>query len=78
MAKQEIEVLEPQHGFWECAVVISQEDEESGKVKKVKEVHLIDAVSVTDCEIKCAQEMEGTMYEWKIESIKQSKIQYVY
>ena len=71
------EVLEPQYGFWECVVVVEQEDD-NGKIKKVKEVHLIDATCVTDVEVKCAEEMKGTMWDWKIESVKKSKISLVY
>lgn len=76
--KVEVDVLEPQYGFYEVTVEIETEDSETGKVKKVKEVHLIDAANVTDVETKVAEEMNGTMWEWKISSVKQSKINYVY
>lgn len=75
---EENEVMEPQYGFWETVVEVSQEDSETGKVKKVKEVHLIDGVSVTDIEKKVAEEMKGTMWDWKIVSCKQSRIGMVY
>jgi len=72
-----VEVIEPQHGFWEACVVVESEDE-NGRVKKVKEMHLVDAVNLQDCEKKIAEEMKGTMWEWKVQSCKQSKIQFVY
>lgn len=79
MSEQEqFEVLEPQYGFWEATIVINTEDSESGKPKKTKEVHLVDAISVSDVESKIAKEMDGTLWEWKIESIKQSKLNCVY
>lgn len=76
--KVEVEVLEPQYGFFEVQVEIATEDSETGKVKKVKEIHLVDGINPTDCEKKVCQEMNGTMWEWKIVSIKVSKIQFVY
>ena len=71
------EVLEPQYGFFEVTIVTEQEDD-NGKVKKVKEVHLVDAVNVTDVEKKVADEMKGTMWDWKIAQVRQSKISLCY
>lgn len=76
--KTEIEVLEPQHGFYQVVVEVAVEDSETGKVKKTKEFHLVDGTTATDVECKVAQEMQGTMWEWKITSMTVSKIQYVY
>ena len=74
---EENEVLEPQYGFWLVEIVSEQEDE-NGKVKKVKEVHLVDGVNVGDVEKKVADEMKGTMWDWKISQVRQSKISLVY
>lgn len=71
------EVLEAQYGFWLVEIVSEQEDE-NGKVKKVKEVHLVDGVNVGDVEKKVADEMKGTMWDWKISQVRQSKISLVY
>lgn len=76
--KTEVEVLEPQYGFFLCTVEIATEDAETGKVKKVKEVHLVDAINVSDAHEKIAQEMAGTMWEWKVVSANASRIQMVY
>jgi len=76
--KKEIEVIEPQYGFWEVCVEIATEDSETGKIKKVKEIHLVDDITAGSVEKKVSQEMEGTMWEWKIVSVKQSKINCVY
>ena len=76
--KNDVEVLEPQYGFYQVVIEIAQEDEESGKVKKVKEVHLVDGINPTDVEQKVGKEMEGTMWEWKIIQMATSKIICVY
>jgi hypothetical protein len=75
---EEIKKFTPEHRFYIVDIVVNTEDMESGKVKKVKEVHLVDAVSPTDVETKVAEEMSGTMWEWSIESMKTSKISVVY
>ena len=75
---EENEVMEPQYGFWETVVEVSQEDSETGKVKKVKEVHLIDAQDPTQVQEKCMEEMKGTMWDWRIVSTKQSKVNLIY
>ena len=75
---EENEVMEPQHGFWETLVEVSQEDPETGKVKKVKEVHLIDGSDPTDVQKKCMDAMKGTMWDWSIQSCKKSKVNLIY
>lgn len=72
------EVMEPQYGFYQVVIEVATEDSETGKVKKVKEVHLVDAVNPTDAEKKVSEEMKGTMWEWKITAMQVSKIQLVY
>ena len=75
---EENEVMEPQHGFWETVVEVCQEDPETGKVKKVKEVHLIDGVDPTAVQQKCMDAMKGTMWDWSIVSCKKSKVNLIY
>ena len=75
---EENEVLEPQYGFWEVQIEVSQEDSETGKVKKVKEVHLCDARDPQECQQKVLEEMKGTMWDWSIQSCKKSKVNLVY
>lgn len=66
------------NGFYQVVVVVNTEDMETGKAKKVKEIHLVDAVSPTEVETKVTKEMEGTMWEWEIISMTKSKINVVY
>ena len=74
---EENEVMEPQYGFWLVEITSEQEDE-SGKVKKVKEVHLIDGVDPTAVQQKCMDAMKGTMWDWSIVSCKKSKVNLIY
>ena len=75
---ENIKKMNPAHAFYQVAVVVEMEDPETGKVKKIKEMHLVDGVSPTEVETKVAKEMEGTMWEWEIVAMTKSKIQVVY
>lgn len=72
------EVLEAQYGFWEVQIEVEQEDSETGKVKKVKEVHLVDARDPQEVQTKVLEEMKTTMWDWSITSCKKSKVNLVY
>lgn len=72
-----LNIREPEHRFYQVTVDV-EVDNEKGGTKTLKEIHLVDAVSPTDVELKVSQMMEGTMYEWKISSMSISKICYVY
>lgn len=78
MENTEIKQVKPNNAFYQVAVVVEMEDPETGKVKKLKEMHLVDGASPTDVETKVAKEMEGTMWEWEIVAMTKSKIQIVY
>lgn len=78
---EDLNILEPQFGFWTVTVTIEKEVEGPKgdvKVKKVKELHLVDGVSLKDVEVKVADAMKGTMEEWKITKCVQAGINYVY
>ena len=72
------EVLEPQYGFWEVQIEVEQEDSETGKVKKVKETHLVDARDPQEVQSKVLEEMKGTMWDWSISLCRKSKVNLVY
>lgn len=78
MSEETTNKFQPNHGFFQVTIVVNAEDPESGKEKKQKEIHLVDAVSPSDVETKVAKEMEGTMWEWEITEMKRSKIQIIY
>jgi hypothetical protein len=49
-------------------------DEESGKIKKIREEKLVKGYSVTDVEAKVTKKYEGFSQEWRITSVSESKI----
>ena len=65
-------ILRPKFGLWAVKIVIETEDEK-GRIKKVTEEHLYDAVNPTDAEKQATAEMDGTIYEWSIKSITKTK-----
>lgn len=44
------------------------------KDKKVKESYLVNAVSVTDAEAKVIDEFKGTVFDFEVTSVTESKI----
>lgn len=80
MSEQDkIIVKEPKVGnkFFQVTVQIDSENDK-GKIKKIKEVHLVEGVNPTEVESKVAKEMEGTIFDWEIAKIEISKIISVY
>lgn len=69
--------MEAVNRFYAVTVVVETEDEK-GKIKKVRETHLVDAKDPTDVQKKVMDMMSGTMFDWDIASIKVSKISTVY
>jgi len=49
-------------------------DENTGKIKKIKEEKLVKGFSVTDVEAKVTNRFEGFSNEWRITSVSESKI----
>lgn len=49
---------------------------EKGKQTKTKELYLVDAVSVTDAEVKVTKmfEDEGSQVEFQVKSVRETKI----
>ena len=72
-------VVTPKEGnsFYSVTIEIEEEDD-NGKIKKVKEEHLVDGRNVTDVESKVQEQMEETMAQWKITKCQTSKIILVY
>lgn len=50
------------------------EDEQTGKIKKVKESYLVKAVSITDAETQVVGDLEGLMSDYRILNVAESKI----
>jgi hypothetical protein len=49
-------------------------ENDKGKVQKVTEEYLVNAVSVTDVEAQITKEMTGAMYEWELISVTETKV----
>ena len=68
----------PKDRFYQVTVKIETEDENTGKLKKYKEVHLVDAKDANEAVSKVSKEMQGCFENWEIVSISISKINCVY
>lgn len=53
-------------------------DENSGKIKKIREEKLVKGINVTDVEAKVTKNFEGFPHEWRITSCVESKIDEVF
>ena len=53
-------------------------DENSGKIKKIREEKLVKGFSVTDVEAKVTKKYEGFSHDWRITSVSESKICLLY
>jgi hypothetical protein len=49
-------------------------DEQTGKIKKIREEKLVKGYSVTDVESKVTKRYESFSQEWRITSVSESKI----
>ena len=49
-------------------------DENSGKIKKIREEKLVRGFSVTDVEAKVTKRYESFSHDWRITSVSESKI----
>jgi hypothetical protein len=49
-------------------------DENTGKIKKIREEKLVQGYSVTDVEAKVTKKYEGFNHEWRITAVSESKI----
>lgn len=74
---EELTEIYPSDGYWVVNIKIEDMDE-TGKVKKRKEQHLVDAKSVTEAENKTKENMPHSMGDWEIVSVQKSKILVVY
>ena len=61
--------------YFQVAVEILDTNEK-GKSTKVKELYLVEAVSVTDSEVKVTKmfEEEGNMLDFQVKSVRETKI----
>jgi hypothetical protein len=53
-------------------------DENSGKIKKIREEKLVRGYNVTDVEAKVTDKFKGFQHDWRITSVAESKIDEVF
>ena len=59
--------------YYIAKVKVHHEDDK-GRVKKVTEQYLVDAVSVTDAEVKVIEEFQGSNLEFEVTAVIETKI----
>lgn len=59
--------------YYEVQIEIKTESE-SGKVRKVKESYLVEALSVVEAESNLTKDFEQYPNDWTVKSVKESKI----
>jgi len=59
--------------YYIAKVKVHHEDDK-GRVKKVTEQYIVDAVSVTDAEAKVVTEFEGSNLEYEVNAVIETKI----
>jgi hypothetical protein len=60
--------------FFVAKVVYDMPDENSGRIKKIREEKLVKGYSVTDVEAKVTETYTGFQHDWRIFSVSESKI----
>ena len=70
--------MQPINKFYTATISYTQEDA-SGKIKKIKETHLVDAVDPSDVQNKVVRAMDNELIDdYEITQISLSNIMYVY
>lgn len=64
----------PEHVFYAVTVTVEQQNDDTGKTKKTREIYLIDAEDVSGAEKGAVSLMGGVAGTWEIESVSKSKI----
>jgi|TARA_R100000479_G_scaffold169534_1_gene111353 hypothetical protein len=62
-----------QDQFYSVKVTVEHETDK-GKIKKLTEQYLVNAVSVTDAEVKINEDFENYPNDWEVKSVVATKI----
>jgi hypothetical protein len=60
--------------FFVAKITYDLPDDNTGKIKKIREEKLVKGYSVTDVEAKVTKRYETFSYDWRITSVSESKI----
>jgi hypothetical protein len=64
--------------FFVTKLTFNLPDENTGKMKKIREEKLVKGYSVTDVEAKVTEKYKNFNQEWRITSVSESKIDEVF
>ena len=64
--------------FFVARLTFSLPDENTGKMKKVREEKLVKGYNVTDVEAKVTKAYESFSYDWRITSVAEIKIDEIF
>jgi hypothetical protein len=59
--------------WYSVTIQFLTEDEQTGKIKKVKELYLVKGASITDAEVQVAKDLEGLMMDYRVLTVNESK-----
>ena len=60
--------------YFIAKITTDMPDENTGKIRKIREEKLVKGYSVTDVEAKVTKKYEGFTHEWRITAVSESKI----
>jgi len=60
--------------YYNAKVKVKMQDPNTGKIKKVTEQYLVDAVSVTEVETKITEKYETSGLDWELISVTETKV----
>jgi len=66
--------MEMDEKYFVAKITYDLPDDETGKIKKIREEKLVRGFSVTDVEAKVTKKYEGFTRDWRITSVSESKI----
>jgi len=64
--------------FFVAKLTFNLPDENTGKLKKIREEKLVKGYSVTDVEAKITEKYQNFTQDWRITSVSESKIDEVF
>ena len=61
--------------YYQAVVEFQIPNENTGKLRKEKSYYLVDSMSCTETEAKIVEYLKGTIYEFKVVEVKETKIE---
>jgi hypothetical protein len=53
---------------------VREVEQPNGKIKKVSESYLVEAISVTDAEVKIQTHLKDEPFDWSVKTVSETKI----